>query len=219
MPLQTFTHDSTFSGTSLDAMIVGESLGTGVTIVLHREVSLAWDVTVGSSSEYFGVAGDSCYKVTATEYILIWSAQISETVEKTSKPTPGINNAADTVGDIGKGITGLGGAALIWSWLGGPITVAAAGGVTVVGGVITAIGDGVEWLTEEKVETWTTNYQESGKETFTNTTYEQIECVGDMDYVDIELPDPPSTLELETSKAVTSVGTDLGQSGNLHPPD
>jgi hypothetical protein len=226
VPVTQFPYDATLTGSDLSALLLGTNLGTAVELKIHRDVVLAWDVVAGPATSRQGREGDACWEVASTEHTVVWSAEITETVTKTSRPAPVVNEVGGAIGDVGKVIAGIGGALLTWSGIAAlspafpaaPIGAAGGGIITGVGGVVTGVGEGLEWLTDPKVESWTTTYQESGRKSFTVDVYTRIECDPSRDYPPIQVPDPLPTYELLLSQCVAAIGAGLASSGLLHPP-
>lgn len=217
MPIETFTHDGTLKGSDLSALVLGSALATQVSVKLHREVALSWDLVPASTDSMIGRDGDKCYDVTTQTFTLIWRATVSETVTKTAQTTAITHKVAEVIGDVGKLVTAGGSAILLYTWWTGG---GAAGGAvtTAVGAVVTAAAENVESATAPKVETWTVSYVESGSEAVSVSAYTEIPCEEGADHPTITVPDPAPTLELEKSSAVARVGARVARSGTLHPP-
>lgn len=227
MPINQFSYVGKISGSDLSALFLGTDLGNVVEISISRSVTLSWDVGILNVTNSFGRDGQVCYQVTVTEYSLMWSAVINETVTKVTKPAPIVNKIGEIVTDVGKVITGIGGSLLTWAGIvalspGLPAApIGAAGGtiMTGIGGIAIGVGEALQWMTEEKVDSWTTTYKEYGDEPFTHTNYTKIECPPECDYNVIDVPNPVPTYEFLKSECISKVGNDLANSGLLHPPE
>lgn len=226
MPISSFSYDAIIDGSDLSGLPLGSALGSSVKLIIHRDVSLAWDVVDGSTSKFLGREGNVCWEVETTEHTVIWKAQVTETVTKTTRPLPLINEIGDTIDTIGKTITSIGTAAAFWVGVSAltpaaptaPITGTAAGVITAGGGLIIGAGKLLKWLTDPRSTSWTTTYQETGEDTFISATFLRIECQSGQEYRRIKVPQNPPTYDFLLSELVSKIGTEVANSGNLHPP-
>ncbi|MGB1308774.1 MAG: hypothetical protein ACPG6B_07675 [Oceanihabitans sp.] len=226
MPINQFPYDGTISGSDLSALFLGSNLGNAISITIHRDVTLSWDIIPGKTTISTGKNADKCWEIATTNYSVIWKANVVESVTKVTKPVPVINKAGKGISDLGKVVVGIGTTLLTWAGISAasplaptaPVTATGSGIVIGVGGIITGAGELVAWLTDGSKTSWTTSYTESGTKTFNHAVYKEIECKPDTDYPDIDIPNPIPTLNLLTSESVSDIGNDLASSGNIHPP-
>ncbi len=158
MPITSFPYDATLSGSDLSALLLGADLGTAVEITLGRHVALSWDAITGPVTSRQGREGDACWEVVTAEYTVVWSAVLTETVTKTSKPLPILNRAGGAVSGAGQVIAGIGGALLTWAGFAAvtpaapaaPIGAVGGGIITGVGAAVAGVGEVLKWLTDRE---------------------------------------------------------------------
>jgi hypothetical protein len=190
MPVVHETKRSVASGSSLDELILGETLAAKIYVVTTRAIEFSYDVVDGISSSDEGSFGGNCYSITRTRHTLRWKAHIktrrvtytATALRRFAKWVVSGVEDAGAAGTAAGGVVVLYGAATSELGVGAPVAVLGAG-FAAVSGIFWGLGS----LLNKAVSGWDVEVHESEEDKHDSLDYEsvsvaQIECLPNRTY-------------------------------------
>jgi hypothetical protein len=214
MPVISRTKIGHVGGSTMDALVVGESFSGRITIKTTKDIVFSYSTTDGTTTTEEGASGKNCYRVTHEPHTLHWKAKIHTRTEKTVRSVVKrfIHGVASDIENAGAVVTAAGGAIALYGVVTGPAETAVGPvglAVAGIGSVLWGAGAFVRYLSEDETTVTETDKDDSGTKDFESVDVVQIECLPNHTYSAISLPTPKSASEAE-NEAVVQVLTALG---------